>query len=240
MKRTTLIIGLLVLVMILAACGNKAGTTTGSEDTKMTTETILLVGTMKLKGTEQEVDAEQAATLLPLWQMYQSLLTSDTAAQEEVDAVIKQIQKNMTSEQLDAIEAMDLEQQDVTSAMQDLGLAMIPGGEGMSATPDFSMMPEDFSGGERPDFSSGTAPEGFSGGGPVTGGGSMPGGGAVPGGGGGIIVGGEFDPGTGDEITGMTLSTAEASSGGFGRSDSQFTLMLLRVVTGYLRSLLQP
>ena len=240
MKKTTLIIILLTLAMTLSACGNKTNTTTGSEDVKMTTETILLVGTLKLKGTEQEVDAEQAATLLPLWQMYQSLLTSDTTAQEEIDSVIEQIQKNMTSEQMDAIEAMELDQEDVTSAMQELGLAMIPGGDGMSATPDFSMMPEDFSGGTRPDFSSGTAPEGFSGGGPVPGGGSIPGGGMAPGGGEGMIVEGGFDPGAEDGLTGMTSATADASSSRSGRSDSQFTLMLVRVVTDYLRSLLQP
>ncbi len=240
MKKTILMISLLVLAMTLSACGNKTNTTTGSEDVKMTTETILLVGTMKLKGTEQEVDAEQAATLLPLWQMYQSLLMSDTTAQEEVDSVIKQIQKNMTSEQMDAIEAMELNQEDVPSAMQELGLAMIPGGDGISATPDFSMMPEDFSGGTRPDFSSGTAPEGFPEGGFVPGGGSIPGGGMPPGGGEGMIVEGGFDPGTGDELTGMTSSTAEAFRSGSGRRDSQFTLMLVRVVTEYLRSLLQP
>jgi len=67
------------------------------------------------------VTAVQAAKLLPLWQVYSGLLTSDTAAQTEIDALIEQIQDTMTAEQIKAINAMDLTQQDVLAVMQEQG-----------------------------------------------------------------------------------------------------------------------
>lgn len=86
--------------------------------------TKLVIGTLNLKDTENAVTPEQAKELLPLWQVYLSLLTSDTAAQEEIDALVEQIGETMTPEQTQAIKAMQLSQEDMLTVMQANGLGM--------------------------------------------------------------------------------------------------------------------
>jgi hypothetical protein len=58
---------------------------------------------IRLEDTPLAVTADQAKTLLPLWEMLQSLSSSSTAATEEIDAVVNQIKSTMTSEQMDEI-----------------------------------------------------------------------------------------------------------------------------------------
>lgn len=70
--------------------------------------TQLALGTLQLEETDQAVTVEQAEALLPLWQVLNTLETSGTAAEAEVDAVVKQIQNTMTGEQIAAIAAMQL------------------------------------------------------------------------------------------------------------------------------------
>jgi len=120
----------LILALTLTACGAStatggAGSTAQADSTSaLSTEEKLILGTFQLEGTEQAVTAAQAAELLPLWQVYQDLLTSDTAAQAEIDALLEQIQETMTAEQMQAINAMDLSQQDVFAMMQEQGVGM--------------------------------------------------------------------------------------------------------------------
>jgi hypothetical protein len=118
---------LILLMLTLTACGTassgpQAGSGTSADSLPIATQ--LLIGTMKLDGMEQDVTAEQAAELLPLWQVYSELLTSDIAAQEEIDGLVEQIQETMTDKQMQAIEAMALTQQDVMAAMQENGGGM--------------------------------------------------------------------------------------------------------------------
>lgn len=122
MKKITLTI-LILLTLTLAACGS---TSSGTQSTAVTldsssitlpTQTELILGTFKLEGTAQAISAEQAATMLPLWQVYQDLNASDTAAQAEINALVEQIQATMTSEQLAAIDDMNLTQQDIMAVM---------------------------------------------------------------------------------------------------------------------------
>ena len=173
MKKTTLTI-LTILILTLTACGGAsnnpqagpADPASSSENT-LPLSTQLLIGTFKLEDTDLAVTAEQANELIPLWQVLQSISSSDTAAQEEMDALVEQIQETMTAEQVQAIEAMNLTSQDMFTIMQEQGL----GGGG----------PQAGSNGDLP-----AAPAGggdFGGGGPPPGGGGPGGGG--PGGGGG-------------------------------------------------------
>ncbi|MCR4406995.1 MAG: hypothetical protein NUW24_08740 [Anaerolineae bacterium] len=90
----------------------------------------LALGTIQLEGTENAVTPEQAKTLLPLWQALQGGVT----AQAEINAVLKQIEKTMTQEQLQAIAAMQLTQEDLQAWMQKQGLQM-PGGPGWAGGP---------------------------------------------------------------------------------------------------------
>ncbi len=78
----------------------------------------LALGTIQLEETENAVTPEQAASLLPLWQAMQGGVT----AQAEVNAVLKQIEGTMAQEQLEAIAAMQLTQEDLRAWMQEQGL----------------------------------------------------------------------------------------------------------------------
>jgi hypothetical protein len=141
MKRTTLSI-LIIVGFLLAACSSFSGTSTGSTNNDLPIETQLAVGTLKLAGTEQDVTAEQAEQLTILWQTYQQLSQSDTAAQAEVDGLIAQIQETMTTEQMQSITAMQITQQDVAASMQ--GVTTVVSSSSDSAKTDTS------SGGDMP------------------------------------------------------------------------------------------
>jgi len=128
MKKITLTI-LTILVLTLTACGGASNApqtdpnqlNTSSENA-LPVSTQLLIGTFKLEDTDLAVTAEQANELIPLWQVLQSISSSDTAAQEEMDALVEQIQETMTAEQVQAIEAMNLTSQDMFTIMQEQGL----------------------------------------------------------------------------------------------------------------------
>jgi hypothetical protein len=130
MKKTYRILLSNTLVLILAACsGNpsESNTTVQNSDSadrefEIPIEMQLMLGTVKLDETEQAIDSQQAAELLPLWRALSSLASSDTAAQAEVDAVISSIQDGMTAEQIEAIEAMGLTMQDFGDIVDTLGI----------------------------------------------------------------------------------------------------------------------
>jgi hypothetical protein len=197
---------ILVLIIVLAACGAKPGSTTGQgggsgapaangtpgagfNTRPLPLAESLLIGTFKLSGTSSALTPTQAAALVPLWQAYAQLTSSNTAAQAEVDAVVSQIQSTMTPQQVQAITAMKLTRQDLFTTMSSLGLSN-GFGNNANGTPGFRGTPRAGGGGGG----------GFPGGG--GGGGGFPGGGGVPGGGGGV-------PGTGGTGgTGGTRPTA--------------------------------
>lgn len=143
-------IGLMLVVVagVLAGCGGGQATsapadTAGSEtytsevlDTSysdaLNVSNQLALGTIQLEGTEDAVTPEQAATLLPLWQALQGGVT----AQAEVNAVLKQVEGTMTPEQLEAVAAMQLTQEDMQAWMQEQGLGMGGGFPGAGEDPD--------------------------------------------------------------------------------------------------------
>ncbi len=121
---------ILLLAMSATACGSTSnrtratsGTQGGSSTGELPASTQLILGTIKLEGTAQAVTAKQAVELLPLWQTMKVLAASDTAAQQEKDALIAQIQETMTAEQMQAIQGMNLSRQDMASLMQEQGRA---------------------------------------------------------------------------------------------------------------------
>jgi hypothetical protein len=171
MKRIALTL-LMVFAIALTACGTSSTNTPINSTTGngLTTISQIAVGTLRLAGTEQDVTADQAKELLMLWKVYEEVSQSSTAAQEEVDALIDQIQETMTSDQMQVITDMGLTQQDVFAAMQSAdvnsstsvstttvsvpgsGGAGMPGGappDGGGTPPDGSGMPSDM-GGEVP------------------------------------------------------------------------------------------
>lgn len=134
-----LILPLLVFALALAACGASTSGNESSAAGDPNARTLppisqLIIGTFKLEGTKQAVSKEQAAQLLPLWEVYGSLIQSDTSAQAEIDGLIQQIQDAMTQEQTQAIQTMNLTQQDLFALMEEQGIEMAgPGGQNLSA-----------------------------------------------------------------------------------------------------------
>ena len=166
MKRIALSI-LMIFSIALTACGSSSTGTPANSTTsnELPIETQLALGTLNLAGTEQDVTTDQAEELIILWKVYQDVSQSDTAAQEEVDALIDQIQETMTSEQMQAITEMSLTQQDVLTAMQSADVT-----SSTSVSTDSVSIPTgggDMAGGAPPD--GGGMPDDFGGTGPTTG-----------------------------------------------------------------------
>jgi len=86
--------------------------------------TRLALGTLHLESTENAVTAQQAAQLLPLWQVMRS---GTLQSEAETDAVLQQIERGMTSEQLSAIQAMQLTDHDLNAWAQSQGLNLTAG-----------------------------------------------------------------------------------------------------------------
>jgi len=205
----------LLLVFGLVACGEgnndlesqftataETDESSLSGDRTFPIEMQLIVGTFQLEGTDLEVTADQASELLPLWKALQALSTSDTAAEEEIDAVIKQIQDVMTPEQLAAIQEMELTQDSMATLMEELDLEPGVG----------------FPGGDREGFQGQEPPEGFPPGGFL--GGEFPGGGFRGGqGSGGQGFGEGLDP---EQMA--TLEAMREERGGFRNRASLFLI----------------
>jgi hypothetical protein len=131
-KSTTLLI--VILGLILTACsantrppGNSAnsaarpsGTQSGSS-TGLSPASEVAIGTLKLDKTANTITTKQASDLLPLWETLRVLESSDTAATQEKEALIAQIQETMTKDQMQTIAEMALTRQDMVALMQSQG-----------------------------------------------------------------------------------------------------------------------
>jgi len=122
----TVLFTLLVLTLILTACSGNTSSAAGPAASgqgggatgQLSAPMQVALGTIKLDGTENAVTPEQAKELLPLWETLQQLEGSDTAAAQEKEALVSQIQETMTHEQTQAITALNLSRQDMFSIMQ--------------------------------------------------------------------------------------------------------------------------
>ena len=138
MKKHIFLIPLIIFTLFFTACNGTGGESTatnasdnisaGSVELNMEysdalpISTQLIIGTFELEETALAVDAQLASELLPLWKAVRSLSSSETVAQEEMDAIIKQIQDTMAPEQIEAIAAMQLTREDMTIAAEKMGL----------------------------------------------------------------------------------------------------------------------
>jgi len=121
---------LTLFILTLTACGSPprsnssnfgSATQNGIGAGELPATTQIALGTLKLDQTANDVTADQAAQLLPLWETMKVLESSDTAAQQEIDALDTQIQETMTDQQMQAITAMNLTRQDMFTVMQAQG-----------------------------------------------------------------------------------------------------------------------
>ncbi len=131
MKKTILTLILLTFVLILAACAGSASeesapvSAIGNDEgagPSMPHEITLLMGTFKLDETKYPIDAAQASEMLPLWKAARSLSESETVATAELEAIFDQIKNTLTPEQVAAITAMQLSQNDFANLAQSLGI----------------------------------------------------------------------------------------------------------------------
>lgn len=125
MKKWMLVSIMISLVLATSACGSSQGSNaSATATTALSQEEQLLVGTIKLESTGLALSADQAKELLPLWMTLQSMASSGTAASQEVDAVVSQIESGMSTEQISSITAMNLTRQDLAAAITDTGTAL--------------------------------------------------------------------------------------------------------------------
>jgi len=239
MKQTTIVISIALLgLLLLTACGTSSQSNTeqaGVEaessggidaallDTGLAITPVpgaggqplamqLALGTFRLEDTDYPVDAEQAAALLPLWKAARSLSQSETAATEELQAVIDQIEDTMTAEQLAALADTSLGFEDMGAIAEEFGLEF-GGGQFGDISPEMqATMQAARESGQFP-------PEGFGGPGPGFGG-AAPGGGLGPGGG----------------LSPEQRQTAVAERGGFRRAGLGVPSSLLDAVIEFLEA----
>jgi hypothetical protein len=169
---------LVLFTLTFTACACSTGTpgaapSGGPAAAELPTQTKLVLGTINLEGTDNAVTAEQAKELLPMFYVLQDLNDSDTAATEEIDGLVKQVQETLTADQIQAIDDMSLSMRDV--------FAITQGGSGST-------------GSSRTSSTAGASTSGTNGGGA----GGPPDMGGIPGGGpGGMPGGGAAMPSTG-------------------------------------------
>lgn len=243
-KIILLLSSVLILTMIMTACSgtsnqaesNISGASDSPGDTSLSLVNMLIVGMLKLEETKQAVTADEAEKLLPLWQAYRSLSISQTAAEEEVEALLGQIQNTLTAEQFESIKALNLTNTDMMDLMQSLGGGMIlRGTSNPQGTPGFDIPAGGPEGDFGPSFEiqngSGIRQGGSSGG---TNRGFPPGGEVIIGGGPGgdagavIMGGGPMMQGTPDP---SMQATAQAR---FGTMASRVNTLLLDVLISRL------
>ena len=145
MKRI-LLFTLILSALLISACG---GNTTPATSDTYTSPNIptdyenalplrnqLIIGTMNLDGGEYAVTPEQAKQLLPLYQALRGTSTSGGSSQEEITALLSQIESTMTSDQLAAIRAMQLTFTDMQTWATENGVTLGSGsgqpGSGMN------------------------------------------------------------------------------------------------------------
>ncbi len=143
MKKAPLFTAFLALALLLTACGSaggsngsgNGGTASGNGSSfrsgvsrALTPDAKLALGTIKLEGTGEAVDAKTAAKLVPLWQLMVQLHSSTSSAPQEVTAVMDEIQATMTAQQVNTINGMSITQADLFTLFQQQAQAGSSGG----------------------------------------------------------------------------------------------------------------
>ena len=149
MKLRNLVLILTLAIGVLAGCTSSAASpapqsaevaaepesnTTARLDTSyegaLSPANQLALGTFLLEETADAVTPQQAKSLLPLWQATQGGTLQGSA---EIDAVLGQIEKALTTEQVAAIATRALTNEDLQIWAQENGLDLGPSPEAMAA-----------------------------------------------------------------------------------------------------------
>jgi hypothetical protein len=104
-------------------------------------ENRLAYGILKLEGTSYAVTADQAKVLLPLWQQIKTMTASFAANNSsnnntnnntagDMQIVYSQIEKALTTDQIQAIQQDSMTQSDIQALMQQYNIQITPGANG--------------------------------------------------------------------------------------------------------------
>ncbi len=128
------IASLIVVLAVTAGCGLIPGSNNSSTPPSTPVGPInanyanaispaqqLILGTMNLQG-NLAVSPDEATKLVPLWEAYQTLNTSNTAAPEELQATLVQVEQTMSPDQVQAIVNMKITRQDMGTILQAQGI----------------------------------------------------------------------------------------------------------------------
>jgi hypothetical protein len=142
-KNTLLLVILLLSVLVFMGCQQEEAAQpadTASDSAEDAFERFspgefgqlntLALGILLLENSGDAITPNQAADLLPLWEVIQS---ESLKSQAETDAVLKQIEGKMTDSQLNTIVVMELTREDMLAWMEAQGVEM--GGFGEDAGP---------------------------------------------------------------------------------------------------------
>ena len=157
MKRIFIFTLTIIFALFLASCSGTAApasTTSSNSDTyvspnldvsyenALNARLQLTLGSLKLAETNTPIAAEQAATMLPLWQALQNMTRTGNSAQAEVNALLGQIEATFTPGQLTAIREMKLTSADIQSWASTNGITLGNGsgqpgsGQGSGMSPE--------------------------------------------------------------------------------------------------------
>lgn len=149
MKKTFLIVGVVLSIFIASCSGTAATAPTGDTyvspnlptdyEGALAIRNQLALGTIELNQTDSPIPAEQAQQLVLLWQALRSTQQAGGRAQAEVNAMLRQIESAMTAEQLHFIASLQLTQTDMQTWATANGISMENGGtpgQGMGMSPD--------------------------------------------------------------------------------------------------------
>lgn len=140
-----------LFVLLLASCsGTVAATPTTGGDTyvsqnlpvdyegALAVRNQLALGTLELNQADSAISAEQAQTLLPLWQALRSTQQAGGTAQAEVSALLTQIEAALKPEQLQSIASMKLTFTNMQEWATANGITMSSGtpGQGSGMSPE--------------------------------------------------------------------------------------------------------
>lgn len=193
--RNWLAIALVFLLMLsLTGCKTAANesvaatsTTPDPMPTRQGDVMTLAMGTLRLDGTDNAVDAAQAAELLPLWRAYRALLESDATAPAELTALAEQIREGMAPAQIEAIDGAEVGPDEQSALAARFGIEVPAFGAGGALPADLTEEEIEARLAERAER---IAAGGAAGAGPGMGMGPGAGGGGVPPEGGVVIGGG--------------------------------------------------
>jgi hypothetical protein len=228
MKKKLVLIISLIAILAVSACsavgtsnGNATQTTTAGSD-QLPTLSKLVVGTYKLIDSSTPITQAQAKEMVILWKAYKELQTRDTKAQQEVTDLLTQINSTLTTDQITAIDTMNLSTRDVMSLVQELGVS--------AATTSTSKT------GSSSSSSSSSSSRGSSG---ATGG--FPGGGVPPADGGFVFNGGggggQFGGGTSATPSASMKATIQARRAASGAQTATMALLLIDPLITKLESI---